>query len=60
MQFPGSDGNYHGDMKRIIHLNAIVFKVMSGIGKQRSALTHFHKETSVAFTVVLKKKKKKL
>lgn len=44
MQFRGSDGNYHGDRERIIHLKVIAFKVGSGTGKQRPALTQFHQE----------------
>lgn len=51
MQFPGSDGNYHGDGERIIHLKVIAFKVRSGVGKQRSALTQFHKEILVPLCV---------
>lgn len=51
MQFPGSDSNYHGDRERIIHLKVIAFKVRSGIGKQRSALTQFHKEMLVLLCV---------
>lgn len=47
MQFPSSDSNYHGDRESIIHLKVIAFKVRSGIGKQCSALTQFHRQMLV-------------